>query len=185
GGGGGGGAAEAALDDWGATSTGVRSPALEGGRTQVIRGRPGPAGAAVSASRTVLVHPFLLPPVEPDEIGRLGNYRLLELLGQGAMALVFLAEDRALHRRVALVVVRADLRGDADATDRFLREARIMATIEHQHIVRVFQVGEEEGVVYLAMELLRGETLEDWRGRVGQPSVPAILRLGREIAAGL
>jgi tRNA A-37 threonylcarbamoyl transferase component Bud32 len=127
----------------------------------------------------------LLPPLEPDEIGRLGGYRVLSLLAQGAMALVFLAEDAALRRRVALKVMKPDLRDDVDAAQRFLREARIMAATEHQHLVRVFQVGQEEGVVYLALELLEGQTLEGWSAGIGKAPALDIVRVGREIAAGL
>src|SRR5262249_13161201 len=61
---------------------------------------------------------FLLSPVEPDEIGRLGNYRVLRLLGKGGMAFVFLAEDIALRRSVALKVMKPDLDEDADAWQR-------------------------------------------------------------------
>jgi serine/threonine protein kinase len=130
-------------------------------------------------------YPFLLPPVEPDEIGRLGNYRVLKLLGKGGMAFVFLAEDIALRRRVALKVQKPDLGGELEACPRFLREARIMASINHENLVTVFQVGQENGIVYLAMEWLQGQTLEDWIDAVGRAAVCDILALGRNIAAGL
>jgi serine/threonine protein kinase len=129
--------------------------------------------------------PFLQPAVEPDEIGRLGNYRVLSLLGEGGMAFVFLAEDIALRRKVALKVVKPDCADDADGWKRFLREARLMAALKHEHIVPVFQVAQEGGVYFLAMELLQGETLESWCTRVGQATPPDIIRLARGIASGL
>jgi serine/threonine protein kinase len=129
--------------------------------------------------------PFLLPPVEPDEIGRLGNYRVLRLLGMGGMAYVFLAEDIALRRRVALKVLKPDLDSDLGAWQRFLREARIMAAIKHEHIVTVYQVAQEDRLIFLAMELLDGETLEDWSQRTGPAQPRDLVRLGRQIAAGL
>jgi serine/threonine protein kinase len=123
--------------------------------------------------------------VEADEIGRLGSYRVLRPLGMGGMAYVFLAEDIALRRQVALKVMKPELERKADASKRFLREARIMAAIKHQHLATVFQVGQEGEVVYLAMELLHGETLEEWRARVETVKVRDLLRLGREMATGL
>src|SRR5687767_6612327 len=67
---------------------------------------------------------FLLPPVEVDEIGRLGNYRVLRLLGMGGMGIVFEAEDIALRRRVALKVMKPEVALKGLAGKRFLNEAR-------------------------------------------------------------
>jgi serine/threonine protein kinase len=128
---------------------------------------------------------FLDAAVEPDEIGRLGNYRVLRLLGEGGMAYVFLAEDILLERRVALKVMRPDLDDDPSAGQRFLREARALASIKHDHLVAVYQVGAEGRVVYLAMELLEGQSLEAWVDRNGPAAWQDIVRLGREIATGL
>jgi len=130
-------------------------------------------------------YPFLLPPVQPDEIGRLGNYRVLRLIGQGGMGFVFQAEDLALCRPVALKVLNPDLDRSVCGWARFLREARAMASIKHESLVTVYQVGQEGDVVYLAMELLQGESLEDWLARVDQPKPVAILRVAQEIAGGL
>jgi serine/threonine protein kinase len=141
------------------------------------RSRPRPAAADT--------YSFLLPPAREDEIGRLGGYRVLSLRGQGAMGFVFHAEDLALNRAVALKVMKPDLDRDVRGWERFLREARVMASIKHESLVTVFQVGQENDVVYLAMELLEGRSLEDWLAGVGRPDVPTLLRLGREIADGL
>lgn len=130
-------------------------------------------------------YPFLLPAIEPDEIGRIGSYRVLRLLGEGGMAFVFLAEDLTLHRNVALKIMKPACDSDADGWQRFLREARIMASLKHEHLVPVFQVGRECGVHYLAMELLEGETLDSWCTRVGRAKPSDIVRLARGIAAGL
>jgi serine/threonine protein kinase len=129
--------------------------------------------------------PFLLPPVEASEIGRLGNYRVLGLLGRGGMGLIFRAEDIALRRPVALKVMKPDLGAHPEGWRRFLREARIMASIKHEHLVTVYQVAQENNVVFLAMELLEGQLLEDWARKVAPARAPDILRIGREIAAGL
>ena len=129
--------------------------------------------------------PFLFPPVEGHEIGRLGNYRVLRLLGQGGMGFVFQAEDIGLRRAVALKVMKPDLDPDDPGGERFLREARLMASVKHEHVVTVFQVGQEGKVPYLAMELLQGKSLDQWMKRAGQVGVTAVSRLGRQIAAGL
>jgi serine/threonine protein kinase len=129
--------------------------------------------------------PFLQPPLEPGEIGRLGNYRVLELLGRGGMGLVFRAEDLGLHRAVALKVMRPELHGDPGGGERFLREARTMAALKHDHLVTIYFAGSEGDIVYFAMELLDGETLHAWLARGERPAISEILRLGREITAGL
>ncbi len=145
---------------------------------------------AASAGQGILdpasgASPFFLPPVEPDEIGRLGPYRVLRLLGQGGMGSVFEAEDIALGRRVALKVMNPDVARDANGCARFLREARIMASVKHDSLATVFQVGQEQGVVFLAMELLEGVSLEDWLERVPTTGVPVILDMARSVASGL
>jgi serine/threonine protein kinase len=130
-------------------------------------------------------YPFLLPPVESGEIGRLGNYRVLGLLGRGGMGLVFHAEDLTLGRAVALKIMKPDLDGSVKGWERFLREARLMAAIKHEAIVPVYHAAQENGVIYLAMELLRGASLEDWRQSNERPDAQEVLRLGKEIARGL
>jgi tRNA A-37 threonylcarbamoyl transferase component Bud32 len=130
-------------------------------------------------------YPFLAPPAEPDEIGRLGNFRVLRLLGQGGMGMVFLAEDQTLRRPVALKVMKPDLSDASEAWPRFLREARTMAAIKHEHLVTIYQAAQEGSVVYLALELLEGESLDDRMKRPPPLQVAEILRLAREIATGL
>jgi hypothetical protein len=131
-------------------------------------------------------YPFLAPPQGPNELGRLGSYRILRVLGTGAMGVVFQAEDPHLKRLVALKVLRASLAASDDFRRRFLREAQLAAAIDHEHIVPVYQIGEDRGVPFLAMKLLQGETLENRLHRPGGRLPPAaVLRLGREIAEGL
>jgi tRNA A-37 threonylcarbamoyl transferase component Bud32 len=129
---------------------------------------------------------LLSPPQGPGEMGRLGPYRVVRLLGKGGMGMVFEAEDVHLQRAVALKAMRPDIAQNASARERFLREARATANIEHDHIVTIYQVGEDRGVPYLAMQLLKGLSLEDYL-RKKQPGLPVdrVLRIGREIARGL
>jgi serine/threonine protein kinase len=156
---------------------------------------PGAASAACGQSgrhrAPVDTNAILNPPERDDEIGRLGPYRVLELLGQGGMGAVFRAEDPHLQRTVALKVMLPDVARQAAAREQFLREARAAAKIEHDHIVTIFQVGEDRGVPFVAMQLLKGTSLEDFlrqqESREAKSAVPvsAVLRIAREIAVGL
>jgi serine/threonine protein kinase len=102
------------------------------------------------------------------------------------MGVVFHAEDPHLRRPVALKVMRPHLAASPEFHRRFLREAWLAASIEHEHIVTVYQVGEDRGVPFLAMQLLRGKTLEDRLEQAGgRLPLPEVLRVGREIAEGL
>lgn len=128
---------------------------------------------------------LLGPPQQADELGRLGPYRVLRVLGEGGMGVVFQAEDPALERPVALKVMKPD-RGSADVSrQRFLQEAKAAASLQHEHVVTIYQVGEDRDVPYLAMQFLRGEPLDKRLRRAGQLPVAEVLRIGREIAAGL
>jgi len=128
---------------------------------------------------------FLLPPLGPDELGRLGSYRVLRELGSGGMGVVFLAEDPHLQRLVALKAMKPSLSGGSSAVQRFLREAQATAAIKHDHIVTIYQVGEDRGVPFLAMEFLEGEPLDQFLHRVSTLPVPEIVRLGKQVALGL
>ncbi len=128
---------------------------------------------------------FLTPPAGPGELGRLAHYRVLRLLGRGAMGAVFLAEDTHLQRAVALKVMLPGVAASPAARERFLREARACAALKSDHVVTIYQVGPHRDVTFLAMELLHGQTLEDRLRRGGPLPLPEVLRIGRETAAGL
>jgi serine/threonine protein kinase len=125
------------------------------------------------------------PPLQPDELGRLGPYRIIELLGEGGMGVVYRAEDPQLGRLVALKVMRPSVAASPAARQRFLREARATAALEHDHIVTIFQVGEANGIPYLAMQLLVGQTLDERLKAGSAMPVAEILRIGRQVAEGL
>jgi serine/threonine protein kinase len=134
--------------------------------------------------RTELVD-FLAPPQDPGELGRLGQYRILRVLGSGGMGVVFQAEDTILKRQVALKAMLPALAVSESARSRFQREAITAAQVDHDHIVHIYQVGEDRGVPYLAMQLLKGEPLDTRLEREPRLPVAEILRIGREIAEGL
>jgi tetratricopeptide (TPR) repeat protein len=98
---------------------------------------------------------------------RLGRYAILELVGRGAMGVVYAAYDPQLDRRVALKVLRALHQvGDAEALgDRLLREGQSMARLSHPNVVAVYDAGATEDGIFLAMELVEGETLRAWLAR--------------------
>jgi serine/threonine protein kinase/phage FluMu protein Com len=128
---------------------------------------------------------FLAPSQATDELGRLGSYRVLNVLGAGGMGVVFRAEDAQLQRLVALKAMLPALAANESARQRFLREARLAASLKHDRIVTIHQVGEDRGAPYLAMEFLEGESLEDRLKREGKLPLAEVLRIGREIAEGL
>src|SRR5262245_42450106 len=92
------------------------------------------------------------------QLDRLGPFRLLEVLGEGGMGLVYRAEDSGLGREVALKVMKPELACHRLPRERFLREARAAAAVHHDHVVPIFQVGEDQNVPYIAMPLLAGES---------------------------
>jgi serine/threonine protein kinase len=116
---------------------------------------------------------------------RLGQYRLLRELGAGGMGIVFEAEDEWLSRRIAIKILRSDLPSENESRERFLREARAMASIEHENVCTIYQVSEADGRPYMAMQLLVGETLETRLERERRLTAPEAARIGREIACGL
>ncbi len=128
---------------------------------------------------------FLAPAQQPDELGRLGPFRVLQILGTGGMGVVFRAEDGHLQRPVALKTMLPALAGSAEAKQRFLREARAAAALKDERIVTIYQVGEDRGVPYLAMELLEGESLDACLEREGKLPLADVLHLGREAALAL
>jgi serine/threonine protein kinase/endo-alpha-1,4-polygalactosaminidase (GH114 family) len=128
---------------------------------------------------------FLAPPLAADEIGRLGPYRVLSILGHGGMGVVFRAEDPALKRAVALKAMQPALSANHDHRARFLREAQTAAAVKDDHVVSIYQVGEDRGVAFLAMEFLEGEPLDQRLKRGPELTMAEILRIGRETALGL
>ncbi len=129
--------------------------------------------------------PFLSPAQDPGEIGRLAHYRVIRLIGQGGMGIVFEAFDSELQRPVALKVMRPELAQDAVARQRFLREARAMAAVNSDYVITVHHVGVHNNLPFLATEFLPGEPLDRWLERRGRPKLDEILRLAVEIARGL
>jgi eukaryotic-like serine/threonine-protein kinase len=114
----------------------------------------------------------------------IGPYRIVSLLARGGMGDVYRATDERLHRDVAIKLLREPSAGEARRIDRFMQEARVTASLDHPHVVRVYDFGRFEQRAYLVAELLEGETLRERIAR-GPLAPDEVLRIGKEIATGL
>jgi HD-like signal output (HDOD) protein len=121
----------------------------------------------------------------PEGGCRLGGYELISLLGRGAMGLVYKAYEPSLHRFVAIKMLAPALSVSEGARQRFSREARVAAAIQHENVVTVYAVRESAGVTYLAMEYVRGSCVETRIEQHGAMPVPLFVSTARQIAAGL
>jgi len=128
---------------------------------------------------------FLAPPQSADELGRLGKFRVLAVLGRGGMGVVFRAHDPHLDRIVALKAMLPSLASSPSAKERFFREAKAAAALKHANIVTIHDVGEDRGAPFLAMEFLEGESLDDRVKRAAPFPAADVARIGKAIAAGL
>ena len=115
---------------------------------------------------------------------RLGPYEIVSRIGAGGMGEVWAARDTRLDRRVAVKVLPPDFAHDAQVKLRFEREARAISQLTHPHICTLHDVGQENGISYLVMELLEGESLADRLAR-GPLPLQEVLRYGAQIADAL
>src|SRR4051794_832365 len=116
---------------------------------------------------------------------RLGRYELLKLLGKGGMGAVYLAHDDQLHRLVAVKIPHFGGPQQFHLRDRFLREARLAATLSHPNLCPVYDCGEIDGVLYLTMAYLEGKPLSRFI-RSGQPLPPrAVVAVVRQLALAM
>ena len=100
----------------------------------------------------------VMPVFAPSQI-LAGKYRLVRKLGQGGMGSVWYADHLALNSPVAIKVVDPEIASHPDALARFMREAQAAASLRSPHVVQIFDYGVDDGVPYIAMELLEGESL--------------------------
>jgi serine/threonine protein kinase len=120
-----------------------------------------------------------------DYPSELGGYQLTKILGEGGMGRVYLADDLRLSRQIAIKVMRPDVAMNPQSRERFIREAKATAALEHDHIITIFQVGEERQIPFLVMPLLKGEPLSERLLRERKLPLKEAVRIGREIAEGL
>jgi len=117
--------------------------------------------------------------------GRIGRFRILDSLGQGAMGTVYRARDESLERDVAVKVMSMGLGTDPDARARFKREAQAAARLQHPNIVTIYELGEHEGSPFMAMELLEGVDLQQAILAGLRPDPKATLPVVLQLLAGL
>jgi tetratricopeptide (TPR) repeat protein len=116
---------------------------------------------------------------------QVGPYRIVEQLGQGGMSTVYKAYHAALDRYVALKVLHAMFKGDRSFLERFQREARIVARLEHPHIVPVYDFSEHEGIPYLVMRYVQGRTLKALVNEQGALPLARIIEILRPVCDAL
>src|SRR5579862_2478419 len=115
---------------------------------------------------------------------RFGPYEIVAPLGAGGMGEVYRARDTQLDRHVAIKIIHTDVSCTPELKSRFEREARVLSSLSHPNICSLYDVGSENGVEYLVMELLEGETLTT-RLRKGPLPVSSVVKLGMEVADAL
>lgn len=162
-------------------------------RTQAMLNRIRSGGASPQLVSPAMNPPLgeprdVLPPSETEgAIGQIGKYRIESVVGHGGMGMVFRAHDCELQRDVAVKILRPDASADSDARDRFLREARSAAAIDHENVLPIHDMGTivDNEIPYLVLPFIEGETLDEKVKREGALPVEEIVRLGTAIASGL
>jgi eukaryotic-like serine/threonine-protein kinase len=116
---------------------------------------------------------------------KIARYTILKLIGKGGMGEVFLAEDERLNRKVALKILPVYLHQPPEITRRFQREARLASQISHQNVAHIYDIGEDGGRIYIAMEYIEGESLRARLAAKGRLPVGESLKIAAEIASAL
>jgi serine/threonine protein kinase len=140
------------------------------------------------SERTTVGEPsldFLEPPTRPGQIGRLGQYDVLAVVGRGGMGVVLKGLDTALNRLVAIKVLASQWASSGAARQRFAREAKATAAVRHDHVIAIHHIDEVKGLPYLVMEYIHGTSLQERLNRTGPMQLVDTLRIGMQIAAGL
>ncbi|WNB90448.1 Stk1 family PASTA domain-containing Ser/Thr kinase [Bacillus sp. NEB1478] len=114
-----------------------------------------------------------------------GRYKLLEVIGDGGMAIVYRAKDLILDRDVAVKVLRSEFNKDEDFIRRFKREAESATSLDHPNIVSIFDVGEDDDIYFIVMEYVQGKTLKQYIKEHGKLSVEESLHIMKQIGSGM
>lgn len=127
----------------------------------------------------------LSPTDDPEMLGRIDDYEIIGVVGVGGMGAVLKGYDKSLRRVVAIKIMAPHLAGSGSARMRFQREARAAAAITHHNVIDIYNVSDAGGLPYLVMPYARGPSLQKRIDEGGPLSVAEVLRIGRQIAAGL
>src|SRR6476659_8431678 len=122
-----------------------------------------------------------MPPI-PETIGR---YDILELVGRGGMGVLYRARDKTLQRDVALKMMLVDFSHDPTARDRFEREARAVARLQHRNVVTIHELGDADGAPFIVMEFLSGKDLETLLQAETPLTLAAKLDIASQLCEGL
>ena len=117
-------------------------------------------------------------------IQTISHYKILKKLGEGGMGEVYLAKDSKLDRKVALKFLPKEYTKDQDANERFQREAKAAAALNHPNIITIYEINEHEGQTYIAMEYIEGQTLKE-RIASGPLPIANFLDITTQICKGL
>ena len=121
------------------------------------------------------------------ELRTLGRYKIVGELGRGAMGAVYRAQDPMIDREVAIKTLLPSLPNEvmAEVRERFIREARSAGRLNHPNIVTIYDVGEQDGMAYMAMELLQGHSLQQILRHPQRLAFKTVARLIAQVADGL
>src|SRR5262249_24072278 len=120
-----------------------------------------------------------------DFIGRtVGHYEISSYLGSGGMGTVFIAEDKSLLRTVVLKFLPEALCYEGDARRRFVREARLASSIDHPNVCTIYEIGDDSGVPFSAMQYIKGETVKEVIRRRSM-NVEKLVSVAVQVAEGL
>src|SRR5262245_50680811 len=164
------------------TTVALADPTLAEVVERLLEGPPAPEPSPLTDLSELY---FLCPSGRPGALGTLGEYEAHAVLGHGGMGIVFRAFDPALQRLVAIKVMAPVLAGSPTARQRFIREAQAAAAVTHEHIVAIHGVHEANGLPYLVMQYVAGESLQDCLDRSGPLEVIDIVHIGLQTASGL
>ena len=117
--------------------------------------------------------------------GEVAGYRIERLLGRGGMSVVYLAEDTRLGRKVALKLLAPELAEDERFRERFLRESKLAASIDHSNVIPIYEAGEADGLLFIAMRYVEGTDLKELLAEEGKLDPARAIALASQIAEAL
>lgn len=141
--------------------------------------------ALVGESIVKRLSPWLSATDDPRMLGRFAGYEIAGVIGEGGMGVVLKGHEPALNRYVAIKLLAPHLASNGAARQRFSREAQAAAAVLHENVIAIHRVDESQGLPFLVMPFIGGISLQKRIDQEGPLPLPAILRISRQIAAGL